>query len=56
MREPGEGETMQAVRRWLNAAPEVLGMNLVVHRSASAIYFRASEGRCRGRPRKGPAA
>ena len=56
MREPGEGETMQAVRRRLNAAPEALGMNLDVRRSASAAYFFASEGRRRGRPRKNPAA
>ena len=31
-------------------------MNLEVHCSASAVYFLASEGRRRGRPRKNPAA
>ena len=56
MLEAGEGETTQAIRRRLTAAAEVLGKNLEVRRSASAVYFWASEGRRRGRPRKDPAA
>ena len=54
MLEAGEGETTQAIRRRLTAAAEVLGKNLEVRRSASAVYFWASEGRRRGRPRKNP--
>ena len=54
MLEAGEGETTQAIRRTLTAAAEVLGKNLEVRRSASAVYFWASEGRRRGRPRKNP--
>ena len=49
---PGEGETTQAVRRRLNAAAELLGVSLEVRRTADAVYFWASEGRRRGRPRK----
>ena len=56
MLEAGEGETTQAIRRRLTAAAAVLGKNLEVRRSASAVYFWASEGRRRGRPRKDPAA
>ena len=51
----GEGETTQGIRRRLTAAADVLGKNLDVRRSASAVYFWASEGRRRGRPRKNPA-
>ena len=54
MLEAGEGETTQAIRRRLTAAAEALGKNLEVRRSASAVYFWASEGRRRGRPRKNP--
>ncbi len=54
--EPGEGETTQAIRRRLNAAADLLGVNLEVRRTAGAVYFWASEGRRRGRPRKDPAA
>ena len=46
----GEGETTQAVRRRLNAASEVLGKSLEVHRTANAVYFWSSEGWRRGRP------
>ena len=53
---PGEGETTQAVRRRLNAAAEALGVNLEIRRTAGAVYFWASEGSRRGRPRKNPAA
>ena len=49
-----EGETTQAIRRRLNAAAETLGKTLDVRRSGSAVYFWASEGRRRGRPRKNP--
>ena len=49
---PGEGETTQAVRRRLNAAAETLGVSIEVRRTAGAVYFWASEGRRRGRPRK----
>ena len=52
--EPGEGETTQAIRRRLTAAAEALGKELQVRRSAHAVYFWPSEGRRRGRPRKGP--
>ena len=52
MLEAGEGETTQAIRRRLTAAAEALGKNLEGRRSASAVYFWASEGRRRGRPRK----
>ena len=55
MLEVGEGETTQGIRRRLTAAADVLGKNLEVRRSASAVYFWASEGRRRGRPRKNPA-
>ncbi len=55
MLEVGEGETTQGIRRRLTAAADVLGKNLDVRRSASAVYFWASEGRRRGRPRKNPA-
>ncbi len=55
MLEVGEGETTQGIRRRLTAAAEMLGKNLDVRRSASAVYFWASEGRRRGRPRKNPA-
>ncbi len=55
MLEVGEGETTQGIRRRLTAAAEMLGKNLEVRRSASAVYFWASEGRRRGRPRKNPA-
>ena len=54
MLEVGEGETTQGIRRRLTAAAEMLGKNLEVRRSASAVYFWASEGRRRGRPRKNP--
>ncbi len=54
MLEVGEGETTQGIRRRLTAAADVLGKNLEVRRSASAVYFWASEGRRRGRPRKNP--
>ena len=50
--EPGEGETTQAVRRRLNAAAETLGVRVEVRRTADAVYFWASDGRGRGRPRK----
>ena len=56
MREPGEGDTAQAIRCRLTAEAEVLGMGLDVRRSASAVYFLASEGRRRSSPRKNPAA
>ena len=52
--EPGEGETTQAIRRRLTAAAETLGKDLEVRRTAGAVYFWASEGRRRGRPRKDP--
>lgn len=51
--EPGEGETTQAVRRRLSAAANALGKTLQVRRMGNAVYFWASEGRLRGRPRKG---
>ena len=54
--EPGEGETTQAVRRRLTAAAQTLGKELEVRRSASAVYFWASQGQRRGRPRKNPVA
>ena len=54
--EPGEGETTQAVRRRLNAAAEMLGRSLEVRRTVGTVYFWASEGRRRGRPRKGSVA
>ena len=54
--EPGEGETTQAIRRRLAAAAEALGKELQVRRSANAVYFWASEGPRRGRPRRDPAA
>ncbi len=50
--EPVEGETMQAVRRRLNAATEALGKRLEFRRTENAVYFWPSEGRRRGRPRK----
>ena len=50
---PGEGETTQAIRRRPTAAAETLGKDLEVRRSA-AVYFWPSDGRRRGRPRKGP--
>lgn len=50
--EVGEGETTQAVRRRLGAAAEALGKQLVVRRVADTVYFWASSGRQRGRPRK----
>ena len=50
-----EGETTQAIRRRLNAAAEALGRRLEFRRTASAVYFWASDGRRRGRPRKNPA-
>ena len=50
--EAGEGETTQAIRRRLTAAAEMLGVSLEVRRSGSSVYFWASEGRRRGRPRK----
>ena len=49
---PGEGETTQALRRRLNAAAETLGVNLEIRRTAGTVYFWASEGPRRGRPRK----
>ena len=52
--EPGEGETPQAIRRRLNAAAETLRKRLDVRRSGRTVYFWASEGRRRGRPRKNP--
>ncbi len=54
--EAGEGETTQAIRRRLNAAAEVLGKKLDFRRTENAVYFWASEGRRRGRPRKNPDA
>ena len=50
--EPGDGETIQAVRRRLNAAAEALGKELQVRRSANTVYFWTSETPCHGRPRK----
>ena len=50
MLEVGEGETTQGIRRRLTAAAEMLGKNLEVRRSASAVYFWASALRRRGRP------
>ena len=52
--EPGEGETPQAIRRRLNAAAGTLGKRLDIRRSGRTVYFWASEGRRRGRPRKNP--
>ncbi|MXW31039.1 MAG: hypothetical protein F4X54_02780 [Chloroflexi bacterium] len=52
--ESGEGETTQAIRRRLNAAAEALGKRLEFRRTADAVYFWASDGRRRGRPRKNP--
>lgn len=49
-----EGETMQAIRRRLNAAAEALGRKLEFRRTADAVYFWMSDGRRRGRPRKNP--
>ena len=54
MLEPGEGETPQAIRRRLNTAAETLGKRLDIRRSGRTVYFWASEGRRRGRPRKNP--
>ena len=47
-----EGETTQAIRRRLGAAAEALGKELVVRRAGDTVYFWASDGRRRGRPRK----
>ncbi len=52
--EVGEGETTQAVRRRLHAAAEALGKQLEFRRTENAVYFWASDGRRRGRPRKNP--
>ncbi len=52
----GEGETTQAIRRRLGAAAEALGTALQVRRNGDAVYFWASAGRRRGRPRKNPEA
>ena len=52
--EAGEGETTQAIRRRLNAAAEALGKRLEFRRTENAVYFWASDGRRRGRPRKNP--
>ncbi len=56
MLQAGEGETTQAIRRRLNAAAEALGKRLEFRRTATAVYFWASDGRRRGRPRKNPSA
>ena len=56
MLQAGEGETTQAIRRRLNAAAEALGKRLDFRRTANAVYFWASDGRRRGRPRKNPGA
>ncbi len=50
----GEGEMTQAIRRRLNAAAEALGKRLEFRRTENAVYFWASDGRRRGRPRKNP--
>ena len=50
--EAGEGETTQAIRRRLGAAAEALGKTLQMRRNGDTVYFWASEGRRRGRPRK----
>ncbi|MXY60409.1 MAG: hypothetical protein F4Y96_08305 [Chloroflexi bacterium] len=55
MLQAGEGETTQAIRRRLNAAAEALGKRLEFRRTANAVYFWASDGRRRGRPRKNAA-
>ena len=52
--EAGEGETTQAIRRRLNAAAEALGKRLDFRRTENTVYFWASDGRRRGRPRKNP--
>jgi len=54
--EVGEGETTQAIRRRLGAAAEALGKQLVVRRADGIIYFWTSDGRRRGRARKGTGA
>ena len=50
--EAGEGETTQAIRRRLGAAAEAFGKELVVRRAGDTVYFWASPGPRRGRPRK----
>ncbi len=50
----GEGETTQAIRRRLSSAADALGKRLEFRRTPEAVYFWASEGRRRGRPRKNP--
>lgn len=52
--EVGEGETTQAIRRRLSSAAEALGKRLEFRRTPEAVYFWASDGRRRGRPRKNP--
>ncbi len=52
--EAGEGETTQAIRRRLSSAAEALGKRLEFRRTPEAVYFWASDGRRRGRPRKSP--
>ena len=47
-----EGETTQAVRRRISAAAAALGKRLEFRRTDGAVYFWASDGRPRGRPRK----
>ena len=52
--EAREGETTQAIRRRLNAASTALGKKLEFRRTENAVYFWASDGGRRGRPRKDP--